>query len=554
MKIKSLILMLLCSAIFLSGCSKAPNKSSSTDLEQSSVTSEVMEEKEKESKLKLSLACSVTDSFNPYSAKTALNRNLSTLMYEPLIELDNSFTPQYRLASKIDTNKSTVTVTLRTASFSDGSSVTADDVVYCAKKAMKSDTRYKYGLEDVSEVSSASYNVVVFKLKKEDPYFINQLDFPIYKAGSDKKTSSDNIEIPPISCGRYSINSAKTELKANTHYYGDKPNIKTIYLINTPDQEALKHNLQIGNITYHYSDLSDCKLLQVRGKYKSVNSNNLVYLGTNMESGLMANCDMRQAVSTAIDRSDITQEAYYQNAVPTNSIFHPDWSQGDNITASVENQINENVYLALLDKIGYNKKDNSGYYVNQVGERLTLNLICYKDNPWRTAAAELIKTQLKAAGIKLNVSKYGWSDYTYALKKGHFDLYIAEVAIGNNMDITELVTKGGSAAYGISYKNKAVTADNTSNSSNTASADTASSDTASKPEAQKDPAGDTARAVAKMYKGEATARDVATAFFGEMPIIPICYRTGMVSYATDISGVSIGITDVFGGIEKVKIK
>lgn len=549
MKIKSLISILLCSALFLCGCSQAPEQNNSSNLEQSGIVSEVKEQVKEESKLKLSLACSVTDSFNPYSAKTALNRNLSTLMYEPLIELDNSFTPKYRLASKVDINKSTVTVTLRTASFSDGSSVTADDVVYCAKKAMKSETRYKYALEDVTEVSAASYNTVVFKLKKQDPYFINQLDFPIYKAESDKKQSSDNIEIPPISCGRYSVNSLKTALNINPYYYGLEPNVKTIYLVNTPDQEALSHNLQIGNITYHYSDLSDCKLLQVRGRYKSVNSNNLVYLGTNMETGLMNNVAMRQVVSAAIDRDSITQEAYYQNAIPTNSVFHPDWSQGDNITSSAQNGMNENVYLALLDKIGYNEKDNSGYYVNQAGDRLTLKLVCYKDNSWRTAAAELIKTQLKAAGIKVSVEKYGWSDYTYALKHGHYDLYIAEVAIGNNMDITELVTEGGSAAYGISYNEKAVSSESVSS----ASSNTSNIDSSNFSE-NKDCAGDTARAVSKMYKGEATVTDVATAFFGEKPIIPICYRTGMVSYATALSGISVAVTDVYSGIENVKIK
>ena len=57
-----------------------------------------------------------------------------------------------------------------------------------------------------------------------------------------------------------------------------------------------------------------------------------------------------------------------------------------------------------------------------------------------------------------------------------------------------------------------------------------------------------------MYKGDATITDVATAFLGEMPIIPICYRTGMVSYATNISGVTVSITEVYSGIKNAKIK
>ena len=128
--------------------------------------------------------------------------------------------------------------------------------------------------------------------------------------------------------------------------------------------------------------------------------------------------------------------------------------------------------------------------------------------------------------------------------------FLSEVKKQVRVAATELVTKGGSAAYGISYNDKAATTNITSDSSS----DTTSGDTALRVETQSNPAGDTARAVSKMYMGEATVTDVATAFFGEMPIIPICYRTGMVSYATNISGVDIGITDVFGGIENVKIK
>ena len=204
-----------------------------------------------------------------------------------------------------------------------------------------------------------------------------------------------------------------------------------------------------------------------------------------------------------------------------------------------------------MDEIGYNTKDKSGYYKNSAGERLSLTLVCYKENAWRLAAADLIKKQLKVAGIDVNIQRYSWNDYTYAIKNGHFDMYLAEVCIGNNMDIGELVTKGGSAAYGISYSNKQSSSD-TASEVTSSNADTASE--TPKKEEKKDPAGDTAKAVSEMYKGDATITEVATAFLGEMPIIPICYRTGMVSYALGVSGINTSITDVYGGIRNAKIK
>ena len=537
------ILTIILALIMLTGCGGKSATSSELEVGEQT-TSESTKESEKINEL--SIACSVTDSFCPYTAKTLMNRNITTLLYDSLIVLDNNFNPQNVLAEEITNKNKTVTVTLKNVSFSDGTTLTADDVVYCAKKAMKSSTRYDYALEDVESVSAASGKTVVFNLSKDDPYFVNQLDFPIYKANSETKLSGDNIEIPPIGSGRYVINDKKTELKPNNKYWGDKPKIKKIKLVNTPDNDSLLHNLEFGNITYHYSDLSDCVLSQVRGNYKRVNTTNFVYLGANMVSGAMSYGEVRQVVSALIDRNRIINEAYYQNGVATTSIFNPEWKEAENlVTASGE--INKNVYLAQLEKIGYNKKDNKGYYVNSNGDRLTLKLVNYKGNEWRTKAAELISSQLKAEGIKVVTDNLDWNGYKSALKNGQFDIYIAEVKLGNNMDISELVTKGGDAAYGIYYKSTSKKSKNTSSTTSTSSQNNESA------QVETAAAGSTAEAVKGFYKGEKTLGEVSAAFYGEMPIIPVCYRTGISSFSGDISGIKPSQSDIYLKIENSTI-
>lgn len=568
---KAITAWILMLVIVFSGCTAAPSRTSSDNSELSSSASDKDKTEEKEEKEKtVSLACSITDSFCPYTAVTLINREMSSLLYDSLITLDNTFAPEKSLAEDIKTDGKTVTVTLKSVTFSDGSYLSADDVVYCAEKAMDSSTKYKDNLEDVTSVSAASSTKVVFSLSKADPYFENQLDFPIYKKNSDKKSSSDNIEIPPIGCGMYIINDDKTELIANPQYHGGAPKVKTIKLINTPDSDALQHNLEVGNITCYYSDLSGCELPQVRGGYEKVNLNNLVYLGANMKSGLMSYTDMRKAVSAALDRDDIVENAYYQNAVSATGVFNPSWCEKDSAIQSNENVANENVYLALLGKIGYNKKDSSGYYINSEGERLTLSLVYYEGNPWRSAAAKLIKTHMRSAGIKIELKKLGWSDYKSYLEKGYFDLYLAEIKLGNNMDISQLVTKSGSAAYGVYYKNtssKESTAASQSSSSSdyssqsgVTSSDSASSDNSTVSSTSSDSsenpteyAGETAKAVEKFYSEDATLSEVAAAFATELPVIPICYRTGILCYTTDISGISPSVSDVYRGIGNTTI-
>ena len=534
MKFKSVALVLALIMVLMCGCQKTEQNTSSSS---SSATSSVKEKDENEAKLNeeceekhISIACSITDSFCPYSASTRLNREIGTLLYDSLVILDNTFTPNKSLAEDIKISGSTVTVTIKDTVFTDGSSLTADDVVYCARKAMKSGTRYDDALKDVSSVSAASSKTVVFKLKKQDPYFENQLDFPIYKRNSDKKISSDNIQIPPIGSGRYVMNKEKTVLKANSDFHGGKPRLEKIHLINTPDEDALSHNMEVGNINYYYSNLADCELPSVRGGYKNVNLNNLVFLGANMHGGVMKNVNMRQVISAALDRERISEEAYYQNAIAATGVFNPKWSKTGQEIITNETKPNSNIYVALLNEMGYNDKDNSGYYVNSEGNCLTVKIIYYKGNEWRTNAAKLIRAQLKTAGIKANLEALSWKDYKNSLKKGYYDLYVGEVKLSNNMDISELVIKNGSLAYGIDY------------SGNSAS------------KKKKNFAGATAAAVDKFYSGKGKLADITAAFSNELPIIPICYRTGIVSHALGITGATPTISDVYNGIENITIK
>ena len=560
MKIRIIALTLLAILIF-SGCGSSKVEVSSNESITVSTRSEVeIALKEQDERKGVSLAFSITDSFCPYTAETALNRELGNLMYDSLVVLDNEFSPVFSLAEKIDIDEKTVTVTIKSTAFSDGSSLSSDDVVYCAEKAMESETRYGYNLADVESVEASGSRKIVFTLSKEDPFFVNCLDFPVYKKGTDKKESSDKIAIPPVGSGRYIINKQKTKLNANKKFHGGKPSLSSINLINTPDDDALTHNLEVGNISYYYSDLSKCDIPGLRGRYETVNLNNLVFLGINMQSGAMSSAEMRQAVSAAIDRKAISDNAYFRNATPATGIFNPNWCEKDSVMQTAETVVNENVYLAQLAKMGYNEKDKKGYYVNSAGERLSLKLINYEENAWRTAAADLIKSELQAAGIYLQIENLSWKDYTYSLKNRHFDLYLAEVAIGNNMDISELVTKGGDAAYGVYYEkgkeaeSETETPDSSESSSSVLSDSEANAEEKPKEEEKQDFAGDTAAAVKKFYQGKANLQQVVTAFSNELPLIPLCYRTGVVSYSTNINGVKPSYGDVFGGIENVTIK
>lgn len=101
-----------------------------------------------------------------------------------------------------------------------------------------------------------------------------------------------------------------------------------------------------------------------------------------------------------------------------------------------------------MEEIGYNTKDEDGYLLNAAGQRIRLTLLCNLDNTARTAAAELLKEQLAAVGIEITVRTVNWNAYLSELSAGSFDLYIGEVKLQGNMNLSALVTEKSGACFG----------------------------------------------------------------------------------------------------------
>ena len=54
-----------------------------------------------------------------------------------------------------------------------------------------------------------------------------------------------------------------------------------------------------------------------------------------------------------------------------------------------------------------------------------------------------LEKELEAVGISVEVKKLAWGDFADALKNREFDLYLGEVKLTANFDLTELITEEG---------------------------------------------------------------------------------------------------------------
>ena len=535
MKFKQLLccVLIFCLALTVIGCGKT-SIPLSNDIDATEKLDEPTNKRDY-----LTLLYSSADSFNPYTLKTDVNRQIVKLIYEPLIKVNDRFEPVNALASSVEIKGDVCTVTLKSAKFSDGTQVTANDVVYSYNLAKNSATVYADKLYGVSSVSQSD-GKVVFKLAKSDPYFANVLDFPIIKEGSDTKTDADSVSLPPIGCGRFKLNETKDGLVLNEGYYGKVKYIKEIKLINAPDRESVAHYTEIGAADIYFTEISDGTITRMSGKRQEINLNNLVYIGINQNYAPLNQLSLRHAISSAVDRVKFCEKAYYNNAKAANGFFHPFWKETNSVQ-NLEINANNQITIENLEEIGYNKLNSEGLRVNKNGIPLKFTLLVNSENRIRVMAANVIADQLKSVGIGITVVEKPYSQYISALSSGSFQLYLGEIKITDNMDLSPLLIKGGSAAYGLP------------NVSTDEKEDKNESDTETAPEVKPQ---DTSsqKVLEEFYKGNATVRDVASVLQTDMAVVPLCYRTGLLFYNSCIKNVkNSSLGDIYFSIESYSI-
>lgn len=544
MKFKRLLSIMLAFLFFLlSACGGDTNDN----------TSSVTSEPTNETLDSISLLYNSSDSLDPYKAESKYNRDLSSLLFDPLVKLDEKLQPQNVLAKEIALNGKECTVTLKSVYFTDGSLVTAEDVVFSLKKALESQyTVYKKQLSTVKTYVADGTDKVIITLLKADPYFANLLDFPIMKKDSDTRQDENKIELPPIGSGRYIFDTKEKTLNVNTAYFSSVPTVKLIKLVNAPDWEVTKYNLEVNNVDIYYTDLSDGVVPPMSGTVQNVNLNNLVYLGVNLSNRHVSKYQLRFAIANAIDRSDICNDAYYNYARPAKGLFTSAWEDAGNLQNLPETADLENV-VANLEEIGYNSKDAEGFFTDSDGKTINFKLIVSDSNEQRIKCAKFLVEQLNELGFETELSILEWNKYKEALTYGNFDFYLAEVKINNNMDVSELITSNGSLSYGI--PNFVATPETvkpeTSTPSGTEDKENETED--NKEEIKTEFSGSSVplidSAVKSFYNEKLSLFDIINAFNAEMPIIPICHRYGLTVYNTELNVANMStVSDTYFGI------
>ena len=449
---------------------------------------------------------------NPYLCQSTLNAAISDLLYDQLITVNSQYEAEFVIARSIEqTSAKVITITLRDGIvFSDGSVLTGEDVKYSFEAAKASGSRYASQLEHFVNCMFTE-NTISFRLDENDPLAYMLLDFPIIKKESDANGAV------PIGSGRYyyyTDSERGTYLLRNDKWYkntGDYQ-IQRISLVSMPTIESIIHSIEIGTVSYFYTDLRDGYPSRINAYYSPVNLNNLVYIGIDTSDTRLRDYQIRKAISDALNREEIITNAFAGRAYAATGPLPTAWAPAANaqIGSTLSNTTSSN---QLLDDAGYLNWDESYIRNNGSGQVLSYYLLVNKENSQHVAVAEAAARQLGTVGINILLNAVDAETYRERLAAGQYDLYIGEYAMFNNMDFSDLFTPNNGIYYGLT------------------------------PEV-------TTSAWNSYLEGTTDIAGVIEAFEAEYPFVPICYRLGMVCYSRSIDAhMDVTESDLFYGMD-----
>lgn len=375
---------------------------------------------------------------NPITTTNLANHLLLRSVYQPLVTTDKNLSPVNRLVTSAEHKDTTITFNLHSdAKFSDGSFLTAADVVYSFELAMQTKTSpYYKQLQNVEKVSAKGKNTVVISLKQPDADALCAMDVPIIG------------EKNGLGCGPYCLDQKEGEavLVANPHAL-QTPSISVLML-----KEAQSSESMIRLFSGGIADILPGALLteQTTGftrdyQTDSFLTDQMVYIGTNQAEGKpLAKQKLREAIHYALDRTQLSKSVLVSMAQPTMYPYPADWYRAkQNETECVANL---KAALAAMGELSYTRPTT--LWQDADGNALTLQLLVNRDVTQLVAVAKNIATQLSGFGITVEVIEKTTEAYNAAKENGAFDFFVDVYRIGREVDASPLFTPGSDKTYG----------------------------------------------------------------------------------------------------------
>jgi peptide/nickel transport system substrate-binding protein len=381
-----------------------------------------------------------TCGFNPFLGSDQL---LSVgFVYEPLVYINplqnGATTPMLATSWTWGAGNKSITFTIRKGvKFSDGTPMTAADVVYTFNLIKKYAALDLTGVWSVlSSVSQTASGQVAMTFKTAAvPYFYYIADeTPIVPAHIWSKIANPvaYADSRPVGTGPYVVNpcsNANITYTANVHYWQPgEPHITKVeypaFTSNTTANDQLATGQAQWGSQYIPAIQSFYTAKSPAFHYWFPPTVN-VSLVPNLTDPLLANVNVREAMSYAIDRAKVSAigESGYEPPANQAGIVTPTFSSWLDTTLTGKYNYGYSPAKAkqILTSAGF-KPGSDGIMTNSKGQKLAFTVINIGDYSDWVASMQVVAQELKAVGIQVTPDNLSNTDFTAALYAGKYQL------------------------------------------------------------------------------------------------------------------------------------
>jgi peptide/nickel transport system substrate-binding protein len=382
-----------------------------------------------------------TCTFSPFNEADAFVS--AGFVYEPLVYVNplqsGATTPMLATAWKWSNGNKTLTFDIRQGvKWSNGTPFSAADVVYTfdlIKKYAALDTTGVWSV--LTSVAQSGSDQVVFQFSKVAvPYFYYIADQTPIVPESIWSKISNPVSYPdshPVGTGPYEVNpcsSANITYTANPDYWqAGEPHVKKLeypaFTSNTTANEYLANgSAQWGGqyipaIQSYYIDRS-------AGNHYWFPPTVNVTLIPNLTNSLLSNVKVRQAISYAINRQQVSTigESGYEPPANQTGIVTPTFSSSEDTSELAQYgnySYNPSKATSLLKSAGYHM-GSGGVMENAAGQQLSFTVINVGGNSDWVADMQVIQQELKAVGIAITADNLTSTDFDADVYTGKFQL------------------------------------------------------------------------------------------------------------------------------------
>jgi peptide/nickel transport system substrate-binding protein len=384
-----------------------------------------------------------TDNFNPFEQTSLANTtNATSLLYEPLLQWNitkpNAYVPW--LADSFTWNTAGTAITFKMhagVKWSDGQALTAQDVAYTFNLMAQNKALNGNGLPITSATAADASTVTInfSSAQFTNLYAISGQTFIVPQHVWSAQTDPAHWTNPnPTGSGPYTLDKFSAQsfsLKANPNYWQGAPKVSEVsfpaYVSNTTANQALV-NGQIDWAGNYVTNIDQTYVAKdpAHNKYYFPATNTVVLI-LNVTKAPFNDVKVRQAVSAAINRTELSQigETNYEPpATSSSGLLLPEFTAqvpsdlANDLSAKSDGTKSDSIMTAA----GY-AKDSSGIWAKG-GKEVSFAIEDPSSYTDYFTSATLISQELKPLGFKVSVNGTTPDKWTADLNAGTFDAAI----------------------------------------------------------------------------------------------------------------------------------